>query len=273
MTIKECTVALHALYEEIAEMQSQMKRAREDREKENTDFRGGVDAVHCGTHKLVNVACSVSQVFDSDKAAADTSMEEQEPAGTLLPVGFEVLPQNNVRSGGIDPIQQIVSDANAIVAVASCSDKAAQLHQSGASSCEAERPVMSGTVRCVQGTWFDTEGRTTVMVVEAAIAPSYGNAHLPDTLTHHALQYEEGSHRDVPFTSVCQLHASGVTPVCDGGDSKSVVDAPLRPGEVADFLLLARDHTHSEASSSVPVMPALPAVLSFHLLLSEQLPQ
>merc|ERR1719458_1443608 len=68
MTIKSLTEAIEKLKGEIAEMQVQMKRAGEDREKENKEFQTTV-ADQRETQKLLKAALNVLQDFYGKKAA------------------------------------------------------------------------------------------------------------------------------------------------------------------------------------------------------------
>merc|ERR1711978_304559 len=68
MTIKSLTEAIDKLKAEIAEMQVQMKRAGEDREKENKEFQSTV-ADQRTTQKLLKAALNVLQDFYGKKAA------------------------------------------------------------------------------------------------------------------------------------------------------------------------------------------------------------
>merc|ERR1719331_2665440 len=67
MTIKSLTEAIEKLKGEIAEMQVQMKRAGEDREKENKEFQTTV-ADQRETQKLLKAALNVLQDFYGKKA-------------------------------------------------------------------------------------------------------------------------------------------------------------------------------------------------------------
>merc|ERR1711897_48972 len=76
MTIKALTEAITKLKSEIAEMQLQMKRAGEDREKENKEFQMTV-ADQRATQKLLTAALNVLQDFYGKKAAF--MQQHQEP--------------------------------------------------------------------------------------------------------------------------------------------------------------------------------------------------
>merc|ERR1712129_456962 len=76
MTIKSLADAIAKLKDEIAEMQVQMKRAGEDREKENKEFQTTV-ADQRETQKLLKAAMTVLQDFYGKKAAF--MQQHQEP--------------------------------------------------------------------------------------------------------------------------------------------------------------------------------------------------
>ena len=67
MTIKQLTEAIDTLKSEVAEMQVQMKRAGEDREKENKEFQMTV-ADQRATQKLLTAALNILKGFYAKKA-------------------------------------------------------------------------------------------------------------------------------------------------------------------------------------------------------------
>merc|ERR1719444_557590 len=91
MTIKTLTDEIDKLKAEIAEMQVQMKRAGEDREKENKEFQTTV-ADQRATQKLLTAALNILKGFYAKKAAA--LVQSQEPAGPPPPPGFEAYKKN-----------------------------------------------------------------------------------------------------------------------------------------------------------------------------------
>merc|ERR1712066_71166 len=112
-TIEELAKAIETLKAEIAEMQVQLKRAGEDREKQNKEFQMTV-ADQRETQKLLTSALGVLQDFYGKKGAF--VQEKQEPVGPPPPPGFEAY-KNNAASGGVmQLIQQIISDAKAMEA-------------------------------------------------------------------------------------------------------------------------------------------------------------
>merc|ERR1712046_270840 len=78
LTIKQLTEAINQLKSEIAEMQVQLKRAGEDREKENKEFQMTV-ADQRATQKLLTAALNILQDFYGKKEAA-AFVQRQEPA-------------------------------------------------------------------------------------------------------------------------------------------------------------------------------------------------
>merc|ERR1712050_446810 len=124
-TIKALAKAIKTLKGEIAEMQVQLKRAGEDREKQNKEFQMTV-ADQRETQKLLKAALNVLQDFYGKKAAATSLVQKQEPVGPPPPPGFEAY-KNNAASGGVvSMIQQIISDAKAMEAEAIRSEEDAQ---------------------------------------------------------------------------------------------------------------------------------------------------
>merc|ERR1719345_624645 len=112
MTIKQLTEAIDGLKAEIAEMQVQLKRAGEDREKENKEFQMTV-ADQRATQKLLQAAQKILQGFYNKKAAA-AFVQNQEPVGPPPPPGFEAYKKNEAAGGVMGMIQQIISDAVAM---------------------------------------------------------------------------------------------------------------------------------------------------------------
>merc|ERR1719456_939614 len=113
MTIDQLTKAIDQLKAEIAEMQVQLKRAGEDREKQNKEFQSVV-ADQRETQKLLQAALSILAEFYGKKKAA--ALVQQEPAGPPPPAGFETYKQSEASGGVVAMIEQIVSDAKAMEA-------------------------------------------------------------------------------------------------------------------------------------------------------------
>merc|ERR1719201_1690187 len=87
MTIDELTKAIETLKAEIAEMQTQLKRAGEDREKANKEFQLTV-ADQRATQKLLKQALDVLKSF-YDKKAKAMAMVQAKKDGPPPPPGFK----------------------------------------------------------------------------------------------------------------------------------------------------------------------------------------
>merc|ERR1712039_480464 len=124
MTIKALTEAIDTLKSEIAEMQVQLKRAGEDREKENKEFQTTV-ADQRETQKLLKAALGVLADFYK-KSEAAALVQKQEPVGPPPPAGFESYEKNAASGGVMSMIEQIISDAKAMEAEAIRSEEDAQ---------------------------------------------------------------------------------------------------------------------------------------------------
>merc|ERR550514_2173185 len=111
-TIEKLTRAIESLKAEVAELQVQMKRAGEDREKENKEFQQTISDQDA-TVKLLNQALNVLKaVYDkkAKKAAlAQTgkAASEQAPA----PPGFKTYKKSGGAGGVMGMIQQIIDEA------------------------------------------------------------------------------------------------------------------------------------------------------------------
>mmetsp|Transcript_118935 Transcript_118935/g.210330 ORF Transcript_118935/g.210330 Transcript_118935/m.210330 type:complete len:357 (+) Transcript_118935:2-1072(+) len=112
-TIQSLADAIAALKAEVAEMQVQLKRAGEDREKENKAFQMTI-ADQRETQKLLSKALEFLKGFYDKKAAAAALLQKKQPAGPPPPPGFEEY-KNSAASGGVmKMIQQIIDDAKAM---------------------------------------------------------------------------------------------------------------------------------------------------------------
>merc|ERR1740115_49665 len=99
-----------------------MKRAGEDREKENKEFQMTV-ADQRATQKLLTAALNILKGFYSKKAAAALL---QQPAGPPPPPGFDGYKKNAAAGGVMGMIQQIINDAKAMEAEVIRSEEDAQ---------------------------------------------------------------------------------------------------------------------------------------------------
>jgi len=120
MTIKTLGADIARLKSEMSEMQVQMKRAGENREKENKEFQMTV-ADQRATQKLLGAALGILKGF-YDKAA----FLQQEPAGPPPPPGFKEFKKSDSAGGVMGMISQIINDAKAMEADAIRSEEDAQ---------------------------------------------------------------------------------------------------------------------------------------------------
>merc|ERR1711913_233901 len=124
-TIKTLTEEIEALKAQIAEMQVQLKRAGEDREKENKEFQMTV-ADQRATQKLLTAALNILKGFYAKKASAAALLQSGQPAGPPPPPGFEAYKKNAAAPGVMGMIQQIINDAKAMEAETIRSEEDAQ---------------------------------------------------------------------------------------------------------------------------------------------------
>merc|ERR1711933_422252 len=125
MTIKSLADAIAKLKAEIAEMQVQLKRAGEDREKENKEFQMTVSDQRA-TQKLLTAALNILKGFYAKKAKAALLLQSNQPAGPPPPPGFEAYKKNAAAPGVMGMIQQIINDAKAMEAETIRSEEDAQ---------------------------------------------------------------------------------------------------------------------------------------------------
>merc|ERR1719281_947389 len=124
VSLKKLQASLKA---EITELQVEIKRAGEDREKANSEFQTTV-ADQRATQKLLAGALNILKGF-YDKAALvqKSAGKKQEPAGPPPPPGFKEY-KNNAASGGVmGMIQMIIDDAKAMEEDAIKAEEAAQI--------------------------------------------------------------------------------------------------------------------------------------------------
>jgi len=124
MTIKGLADAIDKLKAEVAEDQLQLKRAGEDREKQNKEFQMTV-ADQRATQKLLAAALNILKGFYAKKAAA-ALVQTSQPAGPPPPPGFESYKKNAAAGGVMGMIQQIINDSKAMEAEAIRSEEDAQ---------------------------------------------------------------------------------------------------------------------------------------------------
>merc|ERR1712187_584071 len=125
MTIDQLTKAIDTLKAEIAEMQVQLKRAGEDREKQNKEFQTTV-ADQRETQKMLTAALAVLGEFYGKAEKAAMLQMQQEPVGPPPPAGFESYKKSAASGGVMSMLQQIISDAQAMEAETIRSEEDAQ---------------------------------------------------------------------------------------------------------------------------------------------------
>jgi len=109
MQIKTLTADIDSLTKQIAEMQVQMKRAGEDREKENKEFQMTV-ADQRATQKLLNAALTILKGFYEEKKGI-FNFAQQAP---VPPAQFKDYSKNKQSGGVMGMIQNIIDDAKAM---------------------------------------------------------------------------------------------------------------------------------------------------------------
>jgi len=103
----------------------QLKRAGEDRQKENSEFQVTV-ADQRATQKLLAGALNILKGF-YDKAALVQISQHQEPAGPPPPPGFKTYTKSGQSGGVMEMINQIIADAKAMEEEALKSEEEAQV--------------------------------------------------------------------------------------------------------------------------------------------------
>merc|ERR1719401_2089371 len=124
MTIKQLADAIATLQSEISELQVQLKRAGEDREKQNKEFQMVVSDQRA-TQKLLAQALNVLKSFYSKKAKT-AFVQQVQPAGPPPPPGFGEYKKNAAAGGVLGMLQQIINDAKAMEAETIRSEEDAQ---------------------------------------------------------------------------------------------------------------------------------------------------
>merc|ERR1719158_1400649 len=116
-TIDSLAKAIEVLKAEVAEMQVQMKRAGEDREKENKEFQTTV-ADQRATQKLLATALDILKSFYDKAALVQKSSSDKQMAGQAPPPGFKSYEKNAASGGVMGMMQGIIDDAKAMEAEA-----------------------------------------------------------------------------------------------------------------------------------------------------------
>merc|ERR1719405_49834 len=123
MQIDSLAKAIETLEAEIEEMQVQLKRAGEDREKENKEFQMTV-ADQRETQKLLTAALKVLEGFYGKPAPL--FVQTKQPVGPPPPPGFEEYKKSGASGDVMAMIAQIITDAKAMEAETIRSEAEAQ---------------------------------------------------------------------------------------------------------------------------------------------------
>merc|ERR1719359_898026 len=108
---------IEALKAEVADLKLEMKKAGEDREKQNKEFQVVV-ADQRATQKLLEAALGILKGFYEKAALLQTSQTTQQLAGQAPPPGFKSYEKNKKSGGVMGMMQGIIDDAKALEAEA-----------------------------------------------------------------------------------------------------------------------------------------------------------
>jgi len=117
MTIDTLAKEIEVLKADVAELQVQMKRAGEDREKQNKEFQVTV-ADQRATQKLLAAALNILKGFYEKAALVQKATSEKLVAGQAPPPGFKSYEKNAASGGVMGMMQGIIDDAKAMEAEA-----------------------------------------------------------------------------------------------------------------------------------------------------------
>merc|ERR1740138_1980159 len=110
--IADLTALIDTLTAEVAEMNTQMKRAGEDREMENSDFQKTVSDQRA-TKKILGNALEVLKAVYAKKSFVQTRAQ-QEPAGPPPPPGFKKYEQSSGAGGVLGMLEQVIADTDTL---------------------------------------------------------------------------------------------------------------------------------------------------------------
>merc|ERR1719152_97924 len=117
MTIDELAKAIDTLKSEIAELNTELKRAGEDREKQNKEFQEVV-ADQRATQKLLTAALDILKGFYEKAALLQKSQATKQLTGQAPPPGFKSYEKNEKSGGVMGMMQGIIDDAKTMEAEA-----------------------------------------------------------------------------------------------------------------------------------------------------------
>mmetsp|Transcript_134243 Transcript_134243/g.233269 ORF Transcript_134243/g.233269 Transcript_134243/m.233269 type:complete len:706 (+) Transcript_134243:51-2168(+) len=114
MTIKGLEEDIHKLLSEVKEMKFQVKRAGEDREKENKDFQMTIEDQRATQQLLVSALKVLKRVYDEEASLLQSQGgSELAVSAAPSPAGFKEYKSNEKAGGVMGLIQQIIEDAKA----------------------------------------------------------------------------------------------------------------------------------------------------------------
>merc|ERR1719265_2624032 len=125
LTIKTLTEQIDQLKAEIAELQVQMKRAVEDREKANKEFQTTV-ADQRATQKLLAAALNILKGFYEKAALVQKQAIVKQVSGQAPPPGFKSYEKNAASGGVMGMMAGIINNAKAMEAEAIRGEEDAQ---------------------------------------------------------------------------------------------------------------------------------------------------
>merc|ERR1719389_1246947 len=113
--IEDLAMTIDTLKAQVADLQVQMKRAGEDREKMNKEFQITV-ADQRATQKLLAAALNILKGFYEKAALVQKHTSEKQLAGQAPPPGFKSYEKNAASGGVMGMMQSIIDDAKAMEA-------------------------------------------------------------------------------------------------------------------------------------------------------------
>jgi len=122
LTIKTLSAEIDTLKSEIAELNVELKRAGEDREKQNKEFQQVV-ADQRASQKLLTAALDILKGFYEKEEAL---LQQQKTQGPPPPPGFKEYKKSGAAGGVMGMIQEIINDAKKMEADATRAEAEAQ---------------------------------------------------------------------------------------------------------------------------------------------------
>jgi len=117
LTVEKLSKEIEALKAEVADLQMQMKRAGEDREKQNKEFQVVV-ADQRATQKLLDAALGILKGFYEKAALVQKQASVKAASGQAPPPGFKSYEKNEKSGGVMGMMQSIIDDSKTMEAEA-----------------------------------------------------------------------------------------------------------------------------------------------------------